>query len=63
VGEAGLKFISGEMDEVVTVVGPMLNEYFVSACTVMDRSVKLSEKLGNPPPSMDPKAVDDAEFK
>ena len=62
VGEAGLKFISGEMGEVVNVVGPMLNEYMVSACTVMDRSVKLSEKLGDPPPAMDPKAVADAEF-
>ena len=62
VGEAGVKFISGDLDEVVNVVGPMLNEYFVSACTVMDRSIKLSEKLGNPPPAMDPKAVADAEF-
>lgn len=62
VGEAGLKFISGDLDEVVNVVGPMLNEYFVSACTVMDRSIKFSEKLGNPPPAIDPQAVADAEF-
>jgi hypothetical protein len=62
VGEMGLKLISGEIDEVANVVGPMLNEYFVSACTVMDRSIKLSEKLGNPPPAIDPKAVADAEF-
>jgi hypothetical protein len=62
VGEAGLKFISGEMDEVVNVVGPMLNEYMVSACTVMDRSIKLSEKLGDPPPTMDKKALAANEF-
>ena len=61
VGEVGLKLISGELGE-VTNVGPMLNEYFVSACTVMDRSIKLAEKLGDPPPAMDPQAVADAEF-
>ena len=62
VGEVGLKFISGDLDEVVNVLGPMLNEYFVSTCTVMDRSIKLAEKLGDPPPAMDPQAVADAEF-
>ena len=61
VGEVGLKLISGELGEVANV-GAMLNEYFVSACTVMDRSIKLAEKLGDPPPAMDPQAVADAEF-
>ena len=62
VGEVGLKLISGELGEVANV-GAMLNEYFVSACTVMDRSIKLAEKLGDPPPTIPQQAVLDAEFK